>query len=1015
MSRFLSQQLTRRGGARMKWLMRGLIICCLCGGLPAFGEPPAARQPLGEPSMLENWSGLERAPGAGPDGEDAARLQVPGAAEFSYPEGEAGDWSGWPVLALEVKLPDSESAAELAFSLKPDPLDERRIVWEGVTISALGGSWRTVRVPLRAFQLNESAHAGFSRTVLERVGALRVEAEGDTSEALMASPRLQRGHQIALNAPVKSRPGDPGETIEYDVDVLNVSDSHQAVALHLEREGGEVMVTEVEPDRVRLEPGETNTVTVRAQIPPAEEYDLPEGGRERWTLAAVPDGRFDLAERVDFIHVVRMEPPYIIHTEEDWDGIRKLVESEDWARTQAEDRIKQARDWRPGGLQHEDRALNAAIVWQLTRNKEFAEKTADYFRRFVVSEDIGRGRGLRFHQRLARAYDLIRDAGVLSVEDEAGITEAFRAYLRDYRPGGIGNQQLWPLEGALYLALTLQDWRHAERFLEGPLGVEWQIRRAIMDDGWWWELSTGYSMGCASSLTQIGLALQPWGIELLETKFPAVYHEDLESTARPGERAGPWGGAERRAGMFAAAWGPSHRNYRQVRDLWDSVADLMTVDRTLPGLNDAGPEHRAGGQFDIAAYAYGDPEFVRHATGRNLLYPVDRSEVEERLRPSSVADNAGVAMLRSQGVASPEQQYSALLSYGSHGAHHGHWDRLNLVYLRRFGKLATHTRTAWSSYGTPLYQMYYQTSLAHSMVVVDSKNQYPAPSDRLLFHSGDLFQAAAVENKTHWSHPRFLGHVGYSEEDKERGYVTPGRWRVEIPEDAPPGGHMTEPTEPVVSRRAVAVTDDYVLVLDHVRGEQEHTFDALYYFGGFQGFDGDLELVDEWEKFDDDYRSAGQFITDCRVYEAAGTVRSTFVTGYDPEAYNPAAPLTEIEDGWETLTTDVYSVWPRERRLILGRGQKRRGMQWEPYSAGRAQGREASFITLIEMREDSADRQVREVTADGPDEVEVELTDGRIHRWRISGLDAEERRPRIELKLIEEDGEGRVSREETAR
>ena len=990
-----------------------------------------SRSSLGNLSTLENWSGLEKASGAGVDGGDVARLKVPGEATFRYvgEDSEQGaDWTEWPVLALDVNLSDEETVAELNFSLlnppKADFLRPR-------TVRLTGEGWHTVYVAVADFRLNDAVEPV---TSLNKIRGLRIEASGAehaTGELLIANPRLQRGKKVALTAPVESKSAEPGKNITYEVSVANCSDTRQAVTLGLDREGGEVMVTTVEPDHVLLDPGEVRDVTVRARIPTAETPGvtgkLPEGARERWTLRAIPNGRSDLAEEVDLIHVVQMEPPYIVHSERDWNEIRKLIETEDWARQKADTRVKQARGWNPGAMvqskqefQHSvhqvRKAWNAAQAWQLTRDKEFAEKVADYFRMIsdpgsehyldpftcpvVRRGNVNTG---KFYRPLARAYDAVRDADVFTAVDSTRIERLFRRCIGTARRADhTGNHPLSAATGGLYLALALQDWGLAEYFLEGPGGIYWQIRRYIMDDGSTAEVSTNYTLFSAGMLTKAGLALRKWGVDILNDKFPAIYHESVETSARPGESPGPWLAEEKRAGMFASVWGPHTRTYRSVRDLWDTAALQVNEDGKVPGLNDSHPEQdvTSAGDFDLAAYAYGNPDYTQYASGKRLLYPVDVSEgannAEDELLPSYRLDNLGVAMLRPQGVESINKQYQAMLSYGSHGLHHGHWDRLNLAYLRRYGKLATYNCTGWFSYGNFMYQMYQQTSMAHSMVVVDGKNQYPAPSDRLLWHTGEIFQAVAVENESRWSNPRFRSDLA-SEEELKKGVMEYQGYKVEIPEDPPEPGHMTDFTEPIRSRRLLAATDEYVLVLDNIKGEKEHTFNSLYYFNGFSEFDdsADIEFVEEREQFDDSPLRAGQFITDCRIYKAKGPVRAHF----------------EVPNG---LHIDVYSVWPRQRGHIVGRSPK--GGRIEGfYSAGRVEASEASFVTLIELQEDTANRQVQDVTAESPNLVRVKMTDGRLHTWRFSGLQVAKDQPEVEITMVEEGADGRVREESTKR
>ncbi len=918
---------------------------------------------LGDAGQLENWSGLEPAPGAGPDGEDVARLQLPGHAEFMYPGdadwterhgyrhrlNPAGGWSWrkWEGLALDVNLAGPDPA-HLRFTIIPGSPVQREV---DVTIAREG--WHTVFIPMTDFRLNGEVMDRF----LLGAGGLRIEANTDGSgEIFINRPRLQRGRKLGLDVPVKSRYGKPGDTIEYKAVVLNCSDERQGVRLRLDRRGGEVIQTSVRPDNFVLEPGESRQVVVEAYIPTRDAADvsgtLPGGARERWTLSAVPGGNADAAQKVELIHVVEMESPYLEYTEERWDKIRKLAETEDWAREQADNYIERARSANPPqprgagasasyGTNRPDGLGAAAIAWQLTGEMEFAEKVAEFWRGFADPErgypatkqvlDAAWVQEGGFFRYNVWTYDAVRDAGVFSAEDIENIEAAFRIYLDIARSMLVTpcNFAVASTGGAIFAALAIQDWEAVEYFLEGPTGLYTQIGHGILDDGWWWEMSTGYNQMCASIFTRVGLALEPWGVGLLEKKIPAAYHEDLRAASRPGEPAT----AAPADGIYDVAWGPYRRNYRQIRDLWHSMVLMVNEEGKMFGINDANEERSVGG-FEMAAYAFGDEEFLRHASGRNLLYPLDipeeyKENEEARLLPSARADNAGVAMLRSQGVDSVGEQYQAVLTYGSHGGHHGHWDRLQLVYLRRFGRLATHTRTAWFSYGNFMYQMYVQTSMAQSMVVVDGKNQYPAPSAPLLYHTGDMFQAVAVENETRWSNVPFRSDLA-SEDELEEGIMRHRGHEVKIPEDPPEPRAMTEFTEPVRSRRLMAVTDDYVLVLDDINGKEDHTFDLLYQFRGFSEFagEGSIEFVEEREKFDDSPLRAGQFVRNARHYDAQGPVTARFVSGYtqgDPR------PRPEVQEGMESLYIDVHSVWPQQRGHIVSDNPQ----GWTTYSAAR--------------------------------------------------------------------------------
>ena len=121
--------------SRFKLMGKKIVLCIavftFVFASTAFSETVAAGHQLGDLADLEGGSGVEAAPGEGPGGADVARLELPGVAEFRYPEEEgwteekghrsrlnpAGGWDKSQVLALDVNVPQDVNAAHLSFSL----------------------------------------------------------------------------------------------------------------------------------------------------------------------------------------------------------------------------------------------------------------------------------------------------------------------------------------------------------------------------------------------------------------------------------------------------------------------------------------------------------------------------------------------------------------------------------------------------------------------------------------------------------------------------------------------------------------------------------------------------------------------------------------------------------------------------------------------------------------------------------------------------------------------------------
>ena len=67
----------------------------------------------------------------------------------------------------------------------------------------------------------------------------------------------------------------------------------------------------------------------------------------------------------------------------------------------------------------------------------------------------------------------------------------------------------------------------------------------------------------------------------------------------------------------------------------------------------------------------------------------------------------------------------AALKWGTHGGWHGHFDRISLLALQRYGKDFYGPRTDhfWFGYGSDHYKMWGQASASHNMVIVDQLQQ----------------------------------------------------------------------------------------------------------------------------------------------------------------------------------------------------------------------------------------------------------------------------------------------------
>jgi hypothetical protein len=213
------------------------------------------------------------------------------------------------------------------------------------------------------------------------------------------------------------------------------------------------------------------------------------------------------------------------------------------------------------------------------------------------------------------------------------------------------------------------------------------------------------------------------------------------------------------------------------------------------------------------------------------------------------------------------------------------------------------------------------------MVVVDQKMQEPVESKRLLFYSGKAFQATAVETDARWSNPPYGGMVydyvpvkTFAEKCWREGRSVP------TPEKLPAYGSLTDYTEPVLQRRLMIVTDDYVVLADYLKAKEKHTFDNLLQLTGFQGLDapGKTPLHHDAQWNPDPVGSA-QFVTDCDWYSAQAPARARFEMFWksDPDPKKAIAPTLCSEDG--TLKLDVLSLWPQSQQIMVGQSPQNQG------------------------------------------------------------------------------------------
>lgn len=755
-----------------------------------------------------------------------------------------------------------------------------------------------------------------------------------------------KGNGVYADAHVKSKAAEPGENISYELRIVNCLDKKQAITFNVEKTGWEVLSPVIDPEEIILEPFEEKICHVNV----AMSERIVEGGFEKQRIHVLPNGDGSKGQVLEFYSVRHMKHPYIANTEDGWNEVKDKIEKHEWARKIADLYISRAEEWQVPEIElHENymfitenahKSYNCAIAWKLTGRLEFAEKTAEFLRR-VSDREVGYPKRLKAgHQQLvhegeffkscAMAYDIIHDIGVLSENDHKDIHNTFRIFI-DFldwalTDGGISNWSLAEIAGALYCSMAIQDRERIERFVFGVGGALEHLKAGVMSDGWWCECTIGYNQMAAGLFSEYTIALRPWGINLASWWVPAQYSNKVHFRNQHSD------------GLCWDIYGENTRNYRCIEDLWDSLVAMANYRSVVQGVNDSAEEKFQGAspvafdsRYDIAYTIYRKPEYAKiiinggEDTFRDLLHGVgELPDVESDVHTKSYYfSNGGISLLRSASEGKDDsERIEASLKYGSHGGAHGHYDRCALNALSRFGKALFNPENVWYSYGTFMYKFYVQNSITHNMVTTDLKLQDPQEGRQVLFHTGKLFQASAVENCARWSNPPYGGwRVRNNETFADRAW-SEGRY-VPIPQNPPPYTKRTDFTEPIMQRRCAVVTDDYVVCFDYISGENEHDYHCIYHLPGLRSIENDsLEQIGHTEQLVTDPLSSAQFITDVDHYTEQGTTKISFSYDYD-ENVSAKAPwlIYPFRSGHNVpgvLNTDLYFVNNEKRELFVG-------------------------------------------------------------------------------------------------
>lgn len=792
-----------------------------------------------------------------------------------------------------------------------------------------------------------------------------------------------------LKSDLTSQVAEAGRTVVYDFVMHNYQKSAQTFEINIlnHRE----LACEIVLSDTLISVPAGQKVSVMLEVTMSER--IPVGAYESCTvqLTNQKDGKTSTKE---FTTVNPKPHPFLLATKDILEEVKQKVQEQDWARENLQTMLEELDDYqfpeqkivtkpRPTkvwsslsyGPSDSQKAFQLAIAYEVTGENKYLDKLVTFIKKLVDKEkgylSIGAATtGVMVHEGnfflfLAAACDLIYDEPALSATDRENLEASFRYYLKQNREHmnslGIMNHQASANAGAILSALFLQDIAEVEYLTNAPGGMADQIGKGVMDDGWWFESTVNYCYLVVQRYILVAQAFENYGWDLYHRRFPVKYKsKDFDSVK------------EGFTGMKFDNWGPLTKSTIGLEDMVHPYIPMMDQNAVVVSSNDSKATD-PDDYYEIAYRHYKSDElaWVLSKTNRDswtaLLYGVpELPDVEDPRTASAYAPNVGLVALRSQKEGqNSKEQIQAYQKWGTHGGWHGHFDRTSLQALDRNGHRYFGTEMVWFGYGHPGYKECVQTSATHNMVVVDELQQEAVPSEQLLFHSGEMMQASAVQTIARWREiPRFNIEKFPPWNDKE----------------------YDSDFEPVLQRRLMIVTDDYVVVADYMKAPQEHNYDWMFHPIGFESIEG--------------AQKKGKLV--------------------ETVSKNPESPYKYFENGqWYTIKNgakvqfnenghrlDVHTLWPQKADVLIANypnGGKAQGIRNNPERRTfgiRKEAEEMLFLNVVEPFEGKA--MIKHIESETPSELTVNLSDGRTQKISISNFQKDGKNIQIKIDELEE-------------
>ncbi len=290
--------------------------------------------------------------------------------------------------------------------------------------------------------------------------------------------------------------------------------------------------------------------------------------------------------------------------------------------------------------------------------------------------------------KLAAAYDLVHESGVLGAKDHALLRDRlFLPVLKNIAKhrAGKSNWQSWHNAAMLWGGAVLGEAAWVNRALRDPKnGFHFQMKKSVLPGGMWYENSWGYHAYTLTALVHLAEGARRLGIDLYGHP---VFRSML---TLPFYFAMPGGVLPR----FGDDVNTRIRSFtRHAEPAFAALKDPLLI----PGLS-------------------GKPTWQSILLG--ISPPVRRpppAALESRLFPGP-----GHAILRSRDL-------TAAITFGPPGGFHGHFDKLSFVLFGKGRELGVDPGRARSqAYRLPVHRRWYRSTLSHNTVLVDFKSQCEA-------------------------------------------------------------------------------------------------------------------------------------------------------------------------------------------------------------------------------------------------------------------------------------------------